>query len=314
LVQLLVHDRQFLYGYRTLNLHNAFNDATFLRTLLYSEIARQYLPTPKVNFVRVVINGESWGVYVNQQQFNNDFVEEWFGVRRGPRWKAPGIPGGRAGLEYLGEDPAPYRPLYDIKTRDDAESWEALIRLTRVLNETPLDRLEAALEPILDVDGALRFLAVEMALVNGDGYWSRASDYNLYMDAGGRFHVIPHDINEAFGAEMRGGFGGRNGPEVDPLIGLDDPTKPLRSRLLAVPALRERYLAYVGEIAETWLDWQTLAPMVSAAHALIAADVEADTRRLYPLDGFRAAVAGTENPLREFIDRRRAYLLAYLER
>ena len=43
-----------------------------------------------------------------------------------------------------------------------------------MLNETPPDRLEAALAPILDVDGALRFLALEIALVNGDGYWMRA--------------------------------------------------------------------------------------------------------------------------------------------
>ena len=37
----------------------------------------------------------------------------------------------------------------------------------------------------------------------------------------------------------RGMFGGASA-ELDPLVGLDDPTKPLRSKLLAVPALRER--------------------------------------------------------------------------
>ena len=39
----------------------------------------------------------------------------------------------------------------------------------------------------------------------------------------------------------RGMFGGASA-ELDPLVGLDDTTKPLRSKLLAVPALRERYL------------------------------------------------------------------------
>ena len=39
------------------------------------------------------------------------------------------------------------------------------------------------------------------------------------------------------------------------------PAKPLRSKLLAVPALRARYLSYVSEIAERWLDWQTLEPV-----------------------------------------------------
>jgi hypothetical protein len=44
-----------------------------------------------------------------------------------------------------------------------------------VLSETPSERLEKALDPVLDVDGALRFLAWDNALVSGDGFWTRAS-------------------------------------------------------------------------------------------------------------------------------------------
>jgi hypothetical protein len=106
-----VHDKQDLGGYQTFNLLNANNDPTFVRAVLYSEIARHYIPTPKANFVRVVINGESWGVYVSTQQFNGDFVREWFKTRDGARWKVPGSPRGRGGLEYLGS-PAAYRRLY----------------------------------------------------------------------------------------------------------------------------------------------------------------------------------------------------------
>ena len=51
-------------------------------------------------------------------------------------------------------------------------------RLCRTLDKTPPDQLESALKPILDIDGALWFLALDNALVNGDGYWTRASDYS----------------------------------------------------------------------------------------------------------------------------------------
>ena len=63
-------------------------------------------------------------------------------------------------------------------------------------------------------------------------------------------------------AQAAGGRGsvGGGGPDLDPLVGIDDATKPLRSKLLAVPALRERYLAYVRDIAQKWLDWNTLGP------------------------------------------------------
>ena len=44
---------------------------------------------------KVVINGESWGIYVNAQQFNKDFTEDQFGSSKGDRWKTPGSPRGR---------------------------------------------------------------------------------------------------------------------------------------------------------------------------------------------------------------------------
>ena len=185
-----------------------------------------------------------------------------------------------------------------------------------MLNETPPERLEAALAPLLDVDAALKFLAVDIALVNSDGFWARASDYSLYEDEKGRFHVIPHDINEGL-VEEGGGFGGRGrgfgpgggGPELDPLVGLDDTGKALRSRLLAVPALRTRYLGYVKEIATKWLDWKTLEPIVRARQGLIAEDVKVDTRKLYSTEAFSADVSQSDDSLQRFIERRRAFLL-----
>src|SRR5262245_53482333 len=71
-----VDKNQRLYGYRTLNLLNAHEDSSFMSSVLYSHVARQYLPAPKANFVRVVINGEDWGIYANLEQFNKDFINE----------------------------------------------------------------------------------------------------------------------------------------------------------------------------------------------------------------------------------------------
>ena len=314
------HPHQEIGGYRTVNLLNSNNDATFVRTVLYSEIARHYVPIARTNYMRVVINGESWGVYVNAQQFNKDFLREWFKESKGARWKVPGSPRGRGGLEYLGDDVASYKSIYEIKTDDEAEDWKAFVNLCKVLNTTPAAKLEAALDPILDIDSTLRFLALDVASVNSDGYWTRASDFNVYRDPRGKFHILPHDFNEGFGGEAGGpGFGGgmMGTPELDPLVGLDDARKPLRSKLLAVPTLRQRYLAYVHDIADKWLDWRVLQPLVRQWQALIEPDVIVDTRKIYSTESFYADVgdaAGTpqpapENTLRGFIERRRAYLL-----
>src|SRR6185295_16743784 len=182
--------------------------------VLSYQIDRDYIPAPKANLARVVINGESWGVYVNAQQFNKEFVKDWFGTTKGARWKVPGSPRGSGSLAYLSDDPSQYKRAYEIKTKDDPKAWADLIKLCKALNQTPTNKLEEALAPLLDIDGALKFLALENVLINNDGYWVRTSDYNLYQDVKGQFHVLPQDSNETFSIPGGPGFGGgrRGGP------------------------------------------------------------------------------------------------------
>lgn len=301
-----VHGKQRLLGYRTLNLLNGNSDPSLMRTRLYSDIAKQYIPIPKTNYVRVVINDESWGVYINSQQFNSDFTREFYAGNGGARWKVPGSPRGRAGMEYLGPAVGSYRRLYEIKTKDDQKSWDALIAMFRTLNETPLEKLEAALAPVLDVDGVLKFLALEVVLVNSDGYWTRASDYSIYLNERGKFHIVPHDVNEAMSADGGFGFfGGGGGVSLDPLVAINDPSKPLRSRLLQVPALREKYLGYVRDIATKGLDWSNVEPLLTQYRNLIVGDMKSDVHKLYDYVDFEAGPAS----IKRFVDARRAYLL-----
>jgi hypothetical protein len=106
------------------------------------------------------------------------------------------------------------------------------------------------------------------------------------------------------------GFGpGGGGPDLDPLVGLTDPGKPLRSKLLAVPALRARYMAYVRDIAERWLDWNKLGPLAKSYQAVIADEVKLDTRKLYSTDAFETGLEGGEDSLRRFVEARREFLL-----
>ena len=105
-------------------------------------------------------------------------------------------------------------------------------------------------------------------------------------------------------------------------IGLDDARKPLRSKVLAVPALRAKYLANVRTIAEKSLDWKNLGPVVAQYRKLIEKEVEADTRKLDSFEAFLRTTAddatagggrGFEFALRTFADQRRKYLLGYKE-
>ena len=405
---------------KTLNLLNAHEDSTFLSTALYSHIANQYLPTPKANLVKVVINCESWGIYTSVQQFDKEFLKENYKSSKGARWKVRGSPMGGGGLEYMGDNVADYKRKYEMKTGDgtDEAAWKKLVNLCKVLNTTPADKLEEALRAIMNVDQLLWFLAIDVSLINCDGYWIRASDYSIFLDEKDKFHVVPHDMNEAFRTPQGPGMGGGGGPpgggmmfqppppgqiladfvqdqllltttqkkqlaklqletdekldailtddqkkqwkemkanfqppggggggrpgggrpgggggfgggggipavkgvELDPFVGVTDKTKPLRSKVLAVPSLKKQYLANVKTIAEKSLEWKTLGPVVKQYRNLIEKEIELDTRKLSTFEDFKATTAddattmrGREMPLRAFADQRKAYLLKVTE-
>ena len=94
---------------------------------------------------------------------------------------------------------------------------------------------------------------------------------------------------------------------TDSTLESDDASKPLRSKLLAAPALRARYLAYVRQIAAKWLDSKTVGPLAEKYQALIAAEVKADTRKLASYEAFEQGLTQLKN----FMDQRKAYLAAY---
>ena len=303
------------------------------------------MPAPQANFVKVVINGESWGIYANQQQFNKDFINDNFKTTKGARWKVPGHPGANGGLTYLGENIEDYKRSYEIKSADNAKDWKALIQLCRVLNQTPADKLEAALTPILDIDNVLWFLALDNATINDDGYWTRSSDYSLYRDPKGKFHIVPHDTNETFmpargvgfffGKDPKDGFakgpkdgfgkgpkdggfekGFKGGPggggyALDPLVDINNSRTPLVSKLLAVPSFKSKYLKNMHTIAVNDFDWKKLKPKIDGLRNLIEKEVELDTRKLYSLGEFKAAMVDAEGGpgsrfnLRAFADGRR---------
>ena len=309
---------QRLLGYRSVKLLNASLDPTFLRTYLYHYVARQYGPAPRVNFVRMVINGENWGVYVNTEALDSDFTKEQFGSGKGSRWKVSNYPRGQGGLYYYGENVSLYRSAYELKSAEDPKAWADLIHLCKVLNQTPPDKLEEALKTIFDIDGALRFLAIDNALSNADGYWIKAGEYTLFEDTSGVFHVIMWDANETF--KEPGGRGGSG--MLDPYAGSTDPQKSMLYYLLRVPAFKERYLAYIRDINENWLTWEKLGPEIERVQALIKDDVALDRKKLYSTESFFTGATqdyyyggGSPTPpeysLKGFIRDRHAYLLSY---
>lgn len=329
-----VDGKQRLGGYKSINLLNGHADPSFLRTVLFAHIAGHYAPVPKACYVHLVINGESWGLYINEQQLNKDFIKEAFGTRKGARWKIPPNFSGESAFYYQGTEQKDYEGKYQLKSaKSKKKAWARLIEFCKILKETPADKLESTLPGILDIDRTLWFLAIDNILMDGDGYHYRGSDYALYLDTKGRFCPLFRDNNEAFNyGGGPGGFGrpagstggGNNGGRsrmrfprlkaaiLDPLVLIKQERAPLVSVVLSVPTWRAQYLANCRELLDSWVDWNKIGPIIDRLRGQIEPLIKVDDKALYGHQGFLQALdqGSDRSPgLKKFFTERREYLL-----
>ncbi len=241
-------------GYATIELSNALRDPSMVREVLAYEIARKYMPAPKANYAKVMVNGNYYGFFVNIESVGDAFLKNNFGDSNGELYHAElesrqGLPDGcnpraYASLQYDGNDACYTYAFNRINTKD----WSNLIEFTRQLNEEP-----EAISRTLHVDRALWMLAFNNVLVNLNSYTGHPShNYYLYKDTEGRFSFILGDLNFAFGSYKNTDGGSdldfRGLAELDPLLHLNNPDRPLISNLLKDELNRKRYLSHIRTI------------------------------------------------------------------
>ncbi len=271
---------QELYDYKNLNLSNSYNDPTFLREVVAYELMRRYTAAPKVNYVKLVLNNENWGIYVNVQQPDKQMMREWFKGNDGNRFRADMPTGGTPGksaLQWLGSLPEPYKKAYELKSEENPDPWTDLIKACEALNQKPA----AQIPPYINVDRALWYIALNNTIVNLDSYIVRGNDYYIYFTE--EHHVlqmIPWDMNESFG-----GFNNRLSvlqlKQLSPYYMETSTSRPILNVLLAVPAWRAQYLAHIRTFLKESFNAAELDRLITKHHGLIAAEVALDTKKLY---------------------------------
>ncbi|MCB9279618.1 MAG: CotH kinase family protein [Lewinellaceae bacterium] len=307
---------QDVKGYETLNLNCGFLDHSSIREVLYLNLIRHFVPAAQGNYARLYLNGTYWGPYFNIQQLNGDFVKEWYPSSDGTRWRAvkpdaftggPGGPGGGTGgafgtgyssLNYLGADTTTYKSYYTLKKAHKQNPWDDLVHVTDILNNTPLNQLEAALREVMDVDRALWLLAVEILFSDDDSYvFKGGMDYYLYWDPEtGRMTPIEYDGNTVM--EL-------SNANWAVFYKQNDTRYPLMNRLFAVPSLRQRYLAHVRTLLAESLVQDSVDAKIDAYAALINDLVQNDPKAIYTYNQF---LSGQED-LKDFVQVRRDFYL-----
>ena len=161
------------------------------------------VPAPRSNHVELYINGRYYGLYINTEHVDEEFVESRFGNDLGNLYKCL-YP---ADLTYLGSNPEDYKINgYTLKTNTDQDHYDDLIDFIYILNNTTSENLPADLEPVFNVNGFLRYLAVEIFTGHWDGYSYNKNNYYLFNNLfTGKFEFIPYDTDNTFGIDWVGG-------------------------------------------------------------------------------------------------------------
>jgi len=302
-----VRPEQRLMGYKTLNLHNAFQDESFLREVFFLRQSRKHIPAAKANFINLYINGEYWGPYPNIQQINKDFLEEWFLSNDGCNWRAerPGITGpggpwgdGTAALNFLGTDTSRYQQYYNLKSSDVPGPWSKLAAACDALNNTPATNLPDILPKYFDVDRILWHLATEIAFSDDDSYVHKGKNdfYVYYEPETERITLVEYDGNSV----MNPGFANWSAFYNETKVNY-----PLLNKVLAVPQWRQRYLAHLRTIIAEEMEPQESNAILDNLRKQIELLVQNDPKKLYTYQRFI-----DEFPvLRNFINSRRNFLL-----
>jgi spore coat protein CotH len=314
-----VDENQDYDGYDELNLNNCFDDASFMREVVYYHQGRKHIPIAKANYSQLSINGENWGLYPSIQQLDGSFFKEWFLSNDGTRWRAlkpggggpggggPGTGGpfgtGYSSLNWLGTSAvSEYEKYYTLKKTNKTNPWEDLIAVCDVLNNTPLNDLDAALQPIFDVDRALWFLATEIIFSDDDSYVHKGGmDYYLYWEPEtGR--LTPQEVDGNTCMKM-------NAVNWSPFYHETDDRFPLMNRLLKVPELRQRYLAHMRTIIQESLVQEDVDALIEEYFTLVDGLVQNDTKKLYTYNQFLTE----KEVLKNYVAQRRNFLLANSE-
>lgn len=323
--------RQF-FGLDKMNLNGEHNDPSIIRSKLSWDLFREAdVPAPRAAHVQVYINGEYYGLYINVEHIDDEFIQDRFGSGAGNLYKCL-YP---ADLAYRGTLPENYkhnvpwgedRRVYELKTNKEADDYTDLASLIRFLETSSDTRFENEIRNYLNVDGVLRWMAVDILTGNWDNYWFNQNNYYLYNNPGkNRFEFIPYDYDNTFGIDWMGPDWGirdiNNWGPGDQGWSPDRKQRPLTERILGIDEFRDRLNFYVKQFGEAYFTPEHIQERVTRLRTMTDSAAQADDYRTYDygytwqdyLDSFEKPLGGhVEYGLMPYVETRQSTAMQQL--
>lgn len=313
-------------GAKKINLNGQHNDPTLIREkLFYDTWNRLGMPERRSTFVKVYLNNRYYGLYTLLEEIDKAWLQRNLNDDEGNLYKCT-YP---ADLAYIDGNQQSYKSLmngtatggrvYELQTNEAVDDYTSLLQLITTLNMPANAQFEQQIQQILDVEGYMKALALDVASGNWDNYAYNKNNYFLYHNLSlNKFQFITYDTDNTFGVDWLGkDWATRSIHSWLP----SGENRPLAQKLLAVPAFKQIYLSCLEDLSTQYLDPSYIFPIIDQMKSLITNAVQADSFRTkdynYTMNdfhnGFTATVDNhTPYGIKPFLQKRKQSTLQYL--
>ena len=244
------------HGLEKLNLNGEHNDPSISRSKINWDLLRQFnIPASRSNHVEVYINGNYYGLYLNVEHTDEEFVESRFGNKNGNLFKCL-YP---ADLDYKGSNPDLYkeehwgRRAYDLKTNTASDDYSDLAHFIDVLNNSSNAEFLCEMEKVFNIYDYLKILVVDVFTGNWDGYPYNQNNFYLYHNTEtGKFEYIPYDLDNTLGIDWIGRDWANR--DVYDWSQHGDNVRPLYTRIIDNEELKDQYSYYFNEFIQHYIN------------------------------------------------------------
>ncbi len=270
------------HGMEKLNLNGEHNDPSIIRSkLCFDHYKTVGYTASRANHVQVFINGVYYGLYINVEHIDEEFIKKNFADDSGNLWKCL-YP---ADLTYKGSDPSIYinlnnngTPVYELKTNEQQMDFSKLVRLITILNNTPANSLPDSIESVIDITGVLKYFAMNVMTGSWDDYWALMNNYYLYHEpVKDIFHIIPYDYDNSFGVDWFNIDWTTANPYNFPKV-VSGP-RPLAEKLIANAQYRNLYTHFIEFFRTKVYSLNLWESRIDSIKSMITPSALADTFR-----------------------------------
>lgn len=301
---------QRFFGFNELTLNPNFNDNSQIREKLSLDLFREFgVPAPRTSFYKVYVDkGDGspvyFGLYTMVENLLETFLKNEFINNTGNFYEAQGAGSKFYSDQFELDDFVPKTNQETTLKEDVQELYEVLNASTRTTN---LEQWKQDLEAVFDVDGFLKYLAVNNSIQNWDSYGTKRGNYYLYHDpSDDLLKWVVRNTNESFKSE---------GDEPPVSLSMLEVTIdwPLINYLIRIPEYEADYQSYLSSFSSTLFTATNMDNLLNALEQTVAPASKEELPNYTHINGGTPSFESEYTALKAHVYQRIAALESYLQ-